>query len=182
MTSQVKESRLDNQRIRRRPSRIIVGSLCLGFIVVGLLWGKSAWISFCQWQAERNLQSRDAEVAMSWISKAYEADSQNAETLLILARAHRRAHEVEPAVEYLKTLLKLAGPSEALHREQWLVEAHVGDLTNLEQHLADMLIDPQGNAQDICETFVNSCILNYRFHDALRILEVWQADFPNDPL
>ncbi|MCA9007759.1 MAG: tetratricopeptide repeat protein, partial [Planctomycetaceae bacterium] len=58
----------------------------------------------------------------------------------------------------------------------------VGDLKNLEQHLADMLIDPRGNAADICETFVNSCILNYRFADAQRVIEVWQADFPEDPL
>ncbi|WP_339726996.1 tetratricopeptide repeat protein [uncultured Gimesia sp.] len=182
MTSQVTESRSSDQKTRRRSSRIIVGGLCVVIVLAGLIFGKSVWITFCQWQAERNLQSRDAEAALSWISKAYQADSQNTETLLILARAHRRAHDVEPAVKYLKMLFKRAGPSEELHREQWLVEAQVGDLTNLEQHLADMLIDPRGHAQDICETFVNSCILNYRFHDAIRMIEVWQADFPNDPL
>ncbi|QDV52358.1 tetratricopeptide repeat protein [Gimesia fumaroli] len=181
MTSQVKESQSSDQKTRR-PSRIIVAGLCIGIVVAGLLWRKTAWINFCQWQAERNLQSRDAEQALSWISQAYQADTQNPETLLILARAYRRAHEVEPAIKTLKQLFKVAGPSEELHREQWLVEAQVGDVSNLEKHLADMLIDPKGNAQDICETFVNSCVLNYRFHDAMRIIEVWQADFPNDPL
>ena len=181
MTSQVKEARSNDQK-SRRPSRIIVAGLCVGIVVAGLFWGKSAWISFCQWQAERNLQSRDAEQALSWISQAYEADAQNPETLLILARAHRRAHDVESAIKTLTELFKVAGPSEELHREQWLVEAQVGDVSNLEQHLADMLIDPRGNAQDICETFVNSCVLNYRFRDAIKIIELWQADFPNDPL
>ncbi|QDT44197.1 tetratricopeptide repeat protein [Gimesia alba] len=181
MTSQVKESHSSDQKTRR-PSKIIVAGLCVGIVVAGLLWGKSAWINICQWQAERNLQSRDTEQALSWISQAYQADTQNPETLLILARAHRRAHDVEPAIKTLKELFKVAGPSEELRREQWLVEAQVGDVSNLEQHLADMLIDPRGNAQDICETFVNSCVLNYRFRDAIKIIELWQADFPNDPL
>jgi len=151
-------------------------------IVAGVIWGNSGWIHYCQWQAERNLQARNVENSLSWISKAYQVDNKNTDTLLILARAHRRAHEVEPAIEYLKQLYQIAGSSEELQREQWLVEAQVGDVSNLEQHLADMLIDPKGNAPDICETFVNSCILNYRFPDALRVLEMWQADFPDDPL
>lgn len=181
MTSQTQDSTRSDLRPKRRRVSIVLGVVCV-CVVAGLVWGNAAWIHFCQWQAERSLQARNAETALSWISKAYQADNQNADTLLILARAHRRAHEVEPAIEYLKQLYQVAGSSEELQREQWLVEAQVGDVSNLEQHLADMLIDPQGNAPDICETFVNSCILNYRFPDALRVLEMWQADFPDDPL
>lgn len=181
MTSQTQDSTRSDLRPKRRRIRIVLGVACV-CVVAGVIWGNAAWIHFCQWQAGRSLQARNAENALSWISKAYQADNQNADTLLILARAHRRAHEVEPAIEYLKQLYQIAGSSEELQREQWLVEAQVGDVSNLEQHLADMLIDPKGNAPDICETFVNSCILNYRFPDALRVLEMWQADFPDDPL
>ncbi len=166
----------------KRISWILPGILCAGFLIAGLILWKSVWIEICQWQASRNLQSHHTTEALSWIQQAYELDRQNAETLLTLARAQRRTNQVEDAVETLKKLFQLSGQTEELQREQWLVEAQVGDLKNLEQHLADMLIDPRGNAADICETFVNSCILNYRFADAQRVIEVWQADFPEDPL
>ncbi|MFH1300736.1 MAG: tetratricopeptide repeat protein [Planctomycetota bacterium] len=48
--------------------------------------------------------------------------------------------------------------------------------------MSELLIQPQGDIQDICETYVNSCILNYQFNDALQILKLWEADFPEDPL
>lgn len=150
--------------------------------IVGALWGQTAWINFCQWQAERKLAAHEEAQALEWISRAAQRDSHNPQTLLIQARAHRRAGQIEAAVEDLTELHRLTGPTDDLQREQWLVEAQVGDLQNLEQHLADMLIDPRGRAADICETFVNSCMLNYRFNDAKRVLKVWQADFPRDPL
>ena len=165
---------------RRRVVKVLAALIVL--VVVGVFWGKTAWINFCQWQAESQLADRHTEAALQWITRAYEADAQNPETLLIMARAHRRSSQIESAVKDLTKLYQLTGNTEDLQREQWLVEAQVGDLQNLEQHLADMLIDPRGRAPDICETFVNSCVLNYRFHDAKRVLEVWQADFPEDPL
>ncbi|MFK7777564.1 MAG: tetratricopeptide repeat protein [Gimesia sp.] len=182
MTSQSQDNESRDLQPKTRYISLSLGIVCVFVVIIGLIWGKSSWIHFCQWQAGRSLQSRNADLALYWISKAYQANSENPETLLILARAHRRAYVVESAIEDLKKLQKIAGITEDLQREQWLVEAQVGDLNNLELHLADMLIDPKGNAPDICETYVNSCILNYRFAAAIRVLEVWQADFPDDPL
>lgn len=182
LTSQTENTDTGSQRSKRRRTRTTLGIVCACFIIVGLIWGKSAWIQFCQWQAERNLQDRKVDSALSWGLSAYQTDTQNADTLLILARANRRAREIDSSIEYLKKLHRITGPSDDLQREQWLIEAQVGDISNLEQNLADLLIDPKGNVQDICETFVNSCILNYRFPEALQILERWQADFPDDPL
>ncbi|QDT96368.1 tetratricopeptide repeat protein [Gimesia aquarii] len=182
LTSQTENTETSSQQTKRRHTKTVLGIVCLCIIAFGLIWGKSSWIQFCQWQAERSLLDRKVDLALSWGLRAYQTDSQNADTLLILARAHRRAREIDNSIEYLKKLHQITGPSEDLKREQWLVEAQVGDINNLEQNLADLLIDPKGNAQDICETFVNSCILNYRFPEALKVLELWQADFPDDPL
>lgn len=182
MVSHREDESGDQHGSRKRVSWILPGILCAGLLIAGLIWWKSVWIEICQWQAARSLQSHHATAALNWIQQAYNLDQQNVETVLILARAQRRANQVEASVGTLKKLFQLSGQTEELQREQWLVEAQVGDLKNLEQHLADMLVDPRGNAADICETFVNSCILNYRFADAQRLIEVWQADFPEDPL
>lgn len=182
LTSQTENTDTSSQQPQRRRTKTVLGIVGICLIAFGLIWGKSTWVQFCQWQAERNLLDRKVDLALNWGSRAYQADTQNTDTLLILARANRRAREIDTSVEYLKKLHQITGPSEDLQREQWLVEAQVGDISNLEQNLADMMIDPKGNAQDICETFVNSCILNYRFPEALQVLELWQADFPDDPL
>ncbi|QDV19733.1 tetratricopeptide repeat protein [Gimesia panareensis] len=175
------QSETSEAPVSKRRGKFVLSALVL-LMVLGAVWGKTAWVNFCQWQAEKKLSDRQTDRALEWITRAYQADAQNPRTLLIQSRVHRRNSQIEAAVADLTRLHQLTGTTDDLQREQWLVEAQVGDLQNLERNLADMLIDPRGRAADICETYVNSCMLNYRFNDAKRMLEVWQADFPQDPL
>ncbi|HBL43013.1 MAG TPA: hypothetical protein DDZ90_06415 [Planctomycetaceae bacterium] len=146
------------------------------------LWARGFWIDFLQGRAESNLLSRDPERSLKWLAYAQILDDQNARTRILLARAYRKSHDMEQAYAALKNYYELAGSTDEFQQEQWLLKAQIGDNSDLQRHLSEMLIEPAGSIQDICETYVNSCILNYQFNDALQILDLWEADFPDDPL
>ncbi|WP_145223832.1 tetratricopeptide repeat protein [Gimesia algae] len=159
--------------------------LSAGLLIVVLsspLWARGFWIDFLQNRAESNLLARDPERSLKWLGYAQALDDQNARTRILLARAYRKSRDMEQAYAALKDYYELAGSTNAFQQEQWLLKAQIGNNSDLQMHLSEMLIEPEGNVQDICETYVNSCILNYQFNDALQILELWEADFPNDPL
>jgi len=154
----------------------------LAVLLSSAVWGQGLWIGFLQSRAAQNLQARNPENALEWLAYAEALDDQNARTKILLARAHRKSHDVEQAYDELKNYYQLAGSTEEFLQEQWLLKAQIGDNADLQKHLSELLIKPQGDIQDICETYVNSCVLNYQFNDGLKILELWEADFPEDPL
>lgn len=166
----------------RKKRLLVVGVVLLGILGSVPFWGQGLWIDFCQQRAEKNLVDRDPEQALAWIASAERFEADNPRTTLLKARALRKAHDVEGAYAALKQYFELAGATPAFQQEQWLLKAQVGDNSDLQAHLSEILIEPEGSIQDICETYVNSCILNYQFDDALQILQLWEADFPTDPL
>lgn len=172
-----------NRKFSARKKRLLVLVLVLlGGVCSAPFWGRGLWIDFCQQRAEQNLLARDPENALQWLDSAARFDADNPQTILLKARALRKAHDVEAAYATLKQYYELEGATPAFQQEQWLLKAQVGDNSDLQAHLSEILIEPEGSIQDICETYVNSCILNYQFDDALQILKLWEADFPTDPL
>lgn len=165
-----------------RKKRVLLSAGLLIVVVSSPLWARGFWVNFLQNRAESNLLTRDPEQSLKWLGYAQSLDSQNARTRILLARAYRKSHDMEQAYAALKNYFELAGSTDEFRQEQWLLKAQIGDNADLQMHLSEMLIKPEGNIQDICETYVNSCILNYQFNDALQILELWEADFPDDPL
>ncbi|MEQ9070775.1 MAG: hypothetical protein RLO18_28830 [Gimesia chilikensis] len=183
MRSQATDSTETNTKTTARKKRLlVVGLILLGIVGSAPFWGQGLWVDFCQQRAEANLLARDPERALEWIASAERYAAENPRTTLLKARALRKAHDVEGAYTALKNYFELAGATPAFEQEQWLLKAQVGDNSDLQMHLGKMLIEPTGSIQDICETYANSCILNYQFDDALKILQLWEADFPDDPL
>lgn len=146
------------------------------------VWGQGLWIDYFQYCAVKNLQARNPESALQWLVYAQSLDDANPKTKLLLARAYRKSHDVKQAYEELNAYYQLAGATEEYQQEQWLFKAQIGENADLQRHLSELLINPQGDIQDICETYVNSCVLNYQFNEALQILDLWEADFSEDPL
>lgn len=183
MRSQATDSTETNTKTTARKKRLlVVGLILLGIVGSAPFWGQGLWVDFCQQRAEANLLARDPERALEWIASAERYAVDNPELILLKARALRKSHDVQAAYAELQKYFELAGLTPALEQEQWLLKAQVGDNADLQMHLSDVLMAPEGDLQDICETYVNSCLLNYQFNDALQILELWEADFPADPL
>lgn len=137
-----------------------------------------------QWRlrmARRALASRDLAAALDWLRAALRSDPQRLETYYLLARTHRRRADVVRAAVYLKQYADQGGDPALAERETILSLAQSGRLREAEPHLAELLIEPQGDGPDICEAFVQGYFLNLRIDAALELLTAWQQDYPADP-
>jgi Flp pilus assembly protein TadD len=163
---------------RRRLRRLLLAAAAIGL----LLWCFRGWLAEVpKWQARRALAGRDAAQALRWLERAEHLRPGDGEIEFLRARAYRKQGDLDKDRRHIEKAWELGYSVERLQREQILAQAQAGQLREAEPHLSRLLTDLQGDAAEICEAFVNGYVLNYRFADALRLLESWSSDFPRDP-
>ena len=117
-----------------------------------------------------------AQQSLAW-SRWLQATSLEADFIgLRIARKLGHQEQFETALHQLNS--EKYDP-QRLKREVWLMQAQSGDISNLESRLGDLFV--AGNdLQEICEAFVLGCLQQYRLDEALQVLDLWEADFPQD--
>ncbi|HID74780.1 MAG TPA: tetratricopeptide repeat protein [Planctomycetaceae bacterium] len=165
------------------PRRRLAG--CLVFLMLMAIVTAFAWkpvgVRWRQFRARELLGRRDEAAALQHLRAALRYDPDNEETLLLLARTHRRMGNLERVGRLLTRAEDLGGDRGRIERERRLVLAQCGELREVEGHLADMLIHAGEDGPDICEAFVQGYFANLRINEALQLLEVWQESYPHDP-
>ncbi|MCA9048456.1 MAG: hypothetical protein KDA89_06990 [Planctomycetaceae bacterium] len=79
----------------------------------------------------------------------------------------------------LGAAVRMGLPQSAAALEVRLAEAQRGNLEALESDLSRFLVSSE-QPDEVCEAFVQGCLLKYRLSDALELLSVWEADYPED--
>lgn len=166
-------------RIPRRIRALVVIAAVL--LVALILFARPLLRQYRLTMARDCLRARQIEEALTWLEAVEAANPNDGEVQFLMARARRRQGAFDSIPEHLEKARKLGFPSERLERERWLVLAQSGQLREAELHLDELLADPQGDAQEICEAFVSGYLRAYRFGRASDLLQAWEADFPNDP-
>jgi len=116
---------------------------------------------------------------MKWLQWSEWCAGNNGETELLRARANRKLGRWDDVRNHLLQARALGAPATDIQREDWMAKAQSGQLEDVEIRRNQMLLDPQGDTEEICEAFVLGYLLNRRFHDAIQILEPWSADYPD---
>ena len=129
----------------------------------------------------RALESRDPDIALAILKDVSTAAPLRGDLYFWMARAYRRQGRLDEVRRCLHTAKRLGFSTDRVQREEWLAMAQVGQLKEAEPHLIDLLLDPGDDGPDICEAYVNGCFATHRFPQALKILDVWEKDFPRDP-
>ena len=152
------------------------GLLCFG------VWSwQSVYHSWLTHQAQAHLAARHPELAVLALQPVLQKDPQHAEAHYLLAKAYRRLGEMKQVHNHLASAVRLGYDGKAIVREQWLALAQSGQMREAAPHLPDLLIQQTEDVRNVCEAYVNGFFLTNQFADAFRLLDVWQADFPNDP-
>lgn len=145
-----------------------------------VFWSPLA-VCWRQSRAKSLLHRRDNAEALDELRVALRHDLENEETLLLLARTHRRLGDLGKVSMFLERAETCGGSAERIARERRLVLAQTGRLREAEPYLADMLINAGADGPDICEAYVQGFFANLRSADALRLLDVWESSYPDDP-
>lgn len=140
--------------------------------------GFHAWLIH---RAKLRIESRQPEAAIEALSSIVSSNPQNGEAHYLLAKANRRLGKMLQVRSHLENALRLGYDVKAVTREQWLAQAQSGQMREAEPHLADLLVNQDEDVRNVSEAYVNGYFLTNKLADAFRLLDVWQADFPNDP-
>ncbi len=159
----------------------------LSLIVALSLVGSGLAYFWNDWRVERYLsvarsalKSRNPGGALTALEAAARINPDSGEVNFWMARVYRQQGRLNDVRQCLQRARKLGIPKSRILREEWLAMAQVGQMTEAEPHLWELLLDPKDDGQDICEAYANGYMLSYRYEEAFTVVDAWQKDFPKD--
>ena len=177
MSKPIPKSKSSNTRLSkpvRWKAKSIVG---IGLLVAAVFCGREWSLRQC----ERSIALRDYNVATTWLVRANWLGPSNARSIFLQARLDRKLGRFEQFAASIVRAEKGGVPKIKVQLENLLAVAQTGRMDEIESRLATLLIDQNHDAAEICEAYILSCLLNYRFAETKKILGLWQADYPDDP-
>jgi tetratricopeptide (TPR) repeat protein len=117
-------------------------------------------------QAEQALQNQDFPRAREHLEQCLAYWPAHAETQFLLARACRRAGDVDAWQTHLRAAEALQWPAEDIRFERQLMQAQAGKLASIEANLLEQLNAGCPEEELIVEALVKGCIELYRPADA----------------
>lgn len=166
----------------RMPKKRLVLLMGLGLLGVFCLWfARSGLLEYRLWQARRALEQREAQQALARLEAAERLDADCSEVHFWKARAYRRLGEYDKVRFSLDQARRLGHSVDELKREEVMTLAQNGQLAKAEPRLPELLIDAGRDGPEICEAFVRGYLDAFRLEQAFKLLDGWQADYPDDP-
>lgn len=164
---------------KNRRRRWLFGLLIV-VAVVGAVSASSIVLQYRLNHGRTLLRQREFEAARQLLQTAVENSPDSGAARYWLARANRRTGRLNEVIPLLEDAQRLGFPRERIERERWLTLAQSGRITEAEAFLPQLLQDPQDDGKEICEAYFHGFRANLRFTEANMLLDVWQADFPED--
>ena len=131
--------------------------------------------------ARQEISAYDLDAALGWLQWSQRWSPHDPETYVLIARVYRKQGQLNKSKEQVELARHHGLSLERYDREHWLLQAQLGDLAEVEPHLAGLLRDPGLDGSEICETFANGFMLHGRLNRATQLLDAWQTGYPLDP-
>lgn len=165
------------------PARRIRWRVAVALLVLVLLAGVASqlYAELALWRASVCLEEREHQRAVRWLQQVSWLRPRSAELHYLLARTNRRLERYADVEQHLKRAAELGWPRPDLEREQWLAQAQTGQFQLMRQHWSELFRDARSDGPEISRAFVISALSRFQIQDALKVIAVWKADFPNDP-
>ena len=127
------------------------------------------------------IQQRDLRSAKSWIQFTSKLQSTNPLNCFHAARVARVEGDWPMMDEHLVLAAKAGFDRDRVELERKLSFAQSGRLDEVEAELSERLAHSDPDSAEICEAYANGLAMASRFEAAIKILDAWRIDRPNDP-
>lgn len=150
-------------------------------LVIAAAWIARPWIAEIPNALARSaIARRTPEQAISILTWSELIGGRTAQTEFLRARACRRLGRWDEVTKHLMNAASLGGDRIMLQREDWLMKAQSGQMMLVHNQRNQMLLDPRGETEEICEAYVLGYISIQHFNEATRLIESWSADYPDN--
>ncbi len=154
--------------------RIVIGLVA----ILALVWVvREVALQRC----ERQIAIRDYSRAQAWLTLARWTGPSSSRMRWLAARLDRKLGRMEAFADSLELAAKSGVAPAKIQLESLLAVAQSGRMDVIEAQLGMLLINHNDEASEISEAFVLGSMMNYRFAEAKKVLDIWQADYPDDP-
>lgn len=165
------------RRLGRVGLVMFLAIVAIFFVFYGRTWLAAPTNYAARW----NISQRLPDEAIAWIRWSEFLAGPTPDSEFLLARANRKLGHWNAVHDHLLLAKQLGGSKTTLQREDWLAKAQSGQMFEVERHRNQMLLDPQGDSEEICEAYAKGYLLNRQFQEAIGLLESWGADYPGNP-
>jgi Tfp pilus assembly protein PilF len=164
----------------RHPRRLLAIFLLLLLISCAALLGMRLW-ALHELQVGRALLERyHQDEARPHLEACRRLWPDNAEALLLLARAARRASVLDMADQYLEEYQRRHGPTEELALEQILQAAAKGEVDRVGKYCKDLVRQDSPAAPLALEAMIQGYFQTYRLGEGHGALQVWLERDPDN--
>ena len=169
--------------LERRPRapkrRIWIGLFLL--VASVMMWFAGVPAALLHSRVSAQLANRDYEAAEDTLALIRTLGVSNPETVFWHARLNRKLLQVADVPGQLQSAAAGGFSSDAIRREFLLLQAQTGQIAEVMGDLKQMMVEPGADGAEICEAYTNGALIAGATDQAVAILPVWKADFPQDP-
>ena len=157
------------------------------WLVLLAAFGIALWLvrplvtTFAISQAREKLEKREHDSALSWLNFALSLESDRAETHFLIARTYRRLEDFRNVHLHLKRAYDLGWDRKELEREQHIALAQTGRYSEMAKHFPDLFLNAGSDGPEISKAYVLMLMSQFRLQPAMKVLQAWENDFPEDP-
>jgi tetratricopeptide (TPR) repeat protein len=123
--------------------------------------------------ARQAIERREFAKALDLLAKSLKVSPENADLHFLVARTARRAGDFKSAQRHLDECVRLHGSADGIALERKLLQAHVGELDDVEKPLQALVKKSDPDTVLILEALSQGYIESYRLKDALECLNQW---------
>jgi Tfp pilus assembly protein PilF len=166
-----------------RRSRRIYVLVALLVLLFGIFLYNGGIAGVATTYAKNALLANDAKRASSWLKIARTIGSETPELHYLLARSARLSRKYNEMASHLQAALSGGYNSEMLAKEQCLAIASLGELDPInESKIKNWIAQDGPDVAEFVDAYVNGLAALSRFDDASKVLEQYEAEYPNDPM
>jgi len=168
-------SKLAFLRHRHRWSVVVL----VAVLSVGWLSGLPSW--WIRQSVVSAIARRNYVSAWDRVKLASLLESNNPETEFLIARLERKRGNLDQVRQHLQRAAARGLDSDRVHREELLIRAQTGQLTEIISELDKLLINHSDDGAEICDAYANGLLINGQVTEAESLIQQWQQAFPDDP-
>jgi tetratricopeptide (TPR) repeat protein len=133
-------------------------------------------------RVQQAMDRGDDAAADAYLALSKRIPDGSSETVFLAARIARHVGDFHEMSTLLETAERGRYNIGRIKRERALVLAQIGQLSDsLESSLNAWILEGGTDSREICSAYANGLAASSRFEEAIRVLDAWSLDFPDDP-
>ena len=160
----------------------LIGIVLLVFVAAFVLIGRYSLATYCKSLARQRMSQYEFIAAVECLEFTEKWGVDDAQVHFLKARIFRKTGKFDKFEKSLAKAKSKGLDQSVINNEKLLLRGQSGKIGELLDKLEDLVGgEKQFDPPEVYESLVNGFLLNGRFVEATKYLDLWEKDYPKDP-